>query len=404
MAAVSGIGTSYNTEYLLGALHKTATNEAPLFAITGGINGAVSEKKKQFSWQTIDNDAPAQDVVLEGAAASFSHRSRAEIYNVLQIHDEAFQLTWTQQAVTDQVGGSTISILGDQPVHDESGLQAELKLQKIASDIDYSFFNGAFVDDTNISTARSTRGVLTAATTSLLTVSETAPYGTTLSGVTAEADDELLTKTAHGLLVGDEVEITAITNGTPLATGTAYWVVFASADTFKLSTTRGGTAVNVTVDGTSITIVKRNPLSKARINKLLRTMRGNGAKFMRPMLFGTTFQKQKISDIYGFAPQSVNVGGVNVEVIETDVGRIGFSLVRNMPDDRLALLDVAFMKPHMLNIPAKNGRMGGHIIQTPVPHDKSADAWRFYCEVGLEYGPEWFHGQIDGLTTDESLV
>lgn len=404
MAAVSGIGTSYNTEYLLGDLHKTATNEAPFFAMIGGLHGAQSARKKQFSWQTIDNAAPAQDTALEGGAASFSHRSRAEIYNVLEIHDEAFQLTWTQQAAVDQVGAATISILGNQPVQDESGLQSELKLQKIAADIDYGFFNGAFVDDTDINTERATRGVLTAATTNVQDAVEAAPYGTTLTSVTVEADDELFTKTSHGLQVGDEVEITAITNGTPFAVGTAYWVVFASADTFKLSTSRGGTAVNCTLDGTAITVKKRNPLTKARVNKLLRTMRANGAKFVKPVLFAGTFQKQKVSDLYGYAPESRNVGGVNVKVIETDVVDLHVQLVRNIPADKLAIVDVGVCKPHMLNIPAKQGRMGGHLIMTPVPHDKSADAWRFYCEVGLEYGPEWYHGQIDGLTTDEALA
>ena len=404
MGAVSGIGTSYNTEYLLGDLHKVATNEAPLFAMTGGWHGVKSEHKKQFSWSTIDNDAPSQDVVLEGAAATFSHRDRSEIYNVLQIHDEAFQLTWTQQAAVDQVGAATISILGEQVVQDESGLQSELKLQKIASDIDYSFFQGEFVDDTNISTARKTRGVLTATTTNVQTASEAAPYGTTLTSVSVEADDNLFTKTSHGLQVGDEIEITAITNGTPLAVGTAYWVITATADTFSVSTERGGSAVNVTADGTSITILKRNPLTKARVNKLLRTMRANGAKFVRPVLFVPTFQKQRVTDLYAYAPADRNIGGVNVKTVETDLCDLDVQLVRNMPADQAAIVDVAFCKPHMMKIPAKQGRMGGHLIMTPVPHDKSADAWRFYCEVGLEYGPEYFHGKIDGLTTDEALA
>lgn len=405
MAAVAGIGTSYNTEYLIGALHKTATNEAPFFAMIGGFNGIVSEKKKQFSWSTIDNDAPSQDASLEGGSASFSHRSRAEIYNVLEIHDEAFQLTWTQQAVTDQVGASTLSILGPQVVQDESSLQGELKLEKIASDIDYSFLNGTFVDDTDAATARKTRGVLTAATTNLQTASETAPYGTTLTSVTVEADDNLFTKTSHGLQVGDEVELTALTGGTGLATGTAYFVVTATADTFSVSATRGGSAINVTLDGSAITVIKRNPLTKQRFDKLLRTMRDNGAKLKEPVLLAPTFQKQRISDIFGFAPADRNVGGVNVKTIENDItgAKLGVVLIRNMPADRIAVVDVAVCKPHMLYIPPKQNRMGGHLIQTPVPHDKSADAWRYYCEVGLEYGPEWYHGQIDGLTTDEAL-
>jgi hypothetical protein len=78
---------------------------------------------------------------------------------------------------------------------------------------------------------------------------------TALTGVAAEADDDLFTKAAHGLVTGDPVTVTSITGGTGVTAGTRYWVIKASADTFKLATTYAnavaGTGINITVDGSA---------------------------------------------------------------------------------------------------------------------------------------------------------
>lgn len=82
--------------------------------------------------------------------------------------------------------------------------------------------------------------------------------GTALTSATAEADDNLITKAAHGLVTGDRVVLTAITNGAGLTQGNTYYVIYASSSTFKLASTlalaQAGTAIDITTDGTSITI------------------------------------------------------------------------------------------------------------------------------------------------------
>lgn len=86
---------------------------------------------------------------------------------------------------------------------------------------------------------------------------------TAVTGITAEADDDTLTKTAHGLVTGRLVDLTAITGGSGLTAGTDYYVIRVSADTFKLATSRanavGGTAVAISSDGTSITVTPLIP-------------------------------------------------------------------------------------------------------------------------------------------------
>lgn len=82
--------------------------------------------------------------------------------------------------------------------------------------------------------------------------------GTALTSVTAEADDDLITKAAHGLETGDPFVITAMTGGTGLTTNTRYWAIKASSSTFKAASSyanaRAGTAIDITVDGSAMTV------------------------------------------------------------------------------------------------------------------------------------------------------
>ena len=69
---------------------------------------------------------------------------------------------------------------------------------------------------------------------------------------TADASTDKLTSTAHGLADGDRVMLatTAADLPAPLATGAVYYVVSSATDDFKLATTSGGSAINLTDAGT----------------------------------------------------------------------------------------------------------------------------------------------------------
>lgn len=69
---------------------------------------------------------------------------------------------------------------------------------------------------------------------------------------TAAASTDIFTAIAHGLANDDRVILQAPEGGT-LPTGvsanTAYYVVSVTTNTFQLSTTQGGSAINITADG-----------------------------------------------------------------------------------------------------------------------------------------------------------
>lgn len=84
------------------------------------------------------------------------------------------------------------------------------------------------------------------------------PDSTILSGGTAAAATDLVTLTAHGLVANDRIFFTKLVGGTGLALNTSYYVIATglTANDFKVSTTLGGAAVNITVDYTRVEVSK----------------------------------------------------------------------------------------------------------------------------------------------------
>lgn len=80
-----------------------------------------------------------------------------------------------------------------------------------------------------------------------------APLGSTLRGVaTIQASDDIFRSDAHGLPNDRRVvfyPVAGETLPTGLTEGTDYFVIGATTDTFQISLTQGGAAVNLTGDG-----------------------------------------------------------------------------------------------------------------------------------------------------------
>ncbi len=119
----------------------------------------------------------------------------------------------------------------------------------------------------------------------------------------------------------------------------------------------------------------------------------------RTLLCGGT-QKRRITKAFitdaNYQQESRTVGGVHVDVIETDFGKVNVMLDRYMPADSLAVLSLEQLAPRFLSIPGK-----GHFFEEPLAKQGAADRSQLYGEIGLEYGSEIDHGKIEGLSTDD---
>jgi hypothetical protein len=311
MGAVSGLGDSYDLPNYVGELFNVTPNDTPFLSAIGGMTGGKSVTSKQFTWQTVDNAAAAQTAVVEGADPVYAERTRSEVTNVTQIMQYGVNVSYTKQAATGNLSGE--SIIGNQPVQDELAFQLDMAMKRAARDIEFSFLQGTYVADTDISTARKTRGMLEAIST-------------------------------------NEVAAAAAA------------------------------------------------LDQAKVDAALKLMADSGAPFETPVIMANAFQKQKLSSIYGsalsLAPRDRNVGGVNIQTIETDFGEVGIVYDRHLPADDVVIVDLAFCKPVFLDIPGK-----GHFFVEPLAQSGAAYKFQVYGEIGLEYGPEQFHAKITNLST-----
>ena len=89
------------------------------------------------------------------------------------------------------------------------------------------------------------------------------------SGGTAAATGNLITKTAHGLTTDDRIYFTTLTGGTGLSLNTSYYVISSglTVDDFKVSTTQGGGAVDITADYASVAFAKFQTITGNFLNR-----------------------------------------------------------------------------------------------------------------------------------------
>ena len=162
--------------------------------------------------------------------------------------------------------------------------------------------------------------------------------------------------------------------------------------------TDAGTAAKtrgiITACATNTVAAVAATLDKALIDQLLRTMAGNGAEFLNMVVFVNAFQKQKISDIYGYAPEDRNVGGYNIKQIETDFAILGIVWAPNVPAATLLIADLAVCSPVFLPVPDK-----GVLFYEELSKTGASEKGQVYGQIGIDYGPEEYHGSITNLAT-----
>lgn len=396
MAAVSGMASLYDLPNFVGPLHKVTSEDTVLLSMAGGLSGGDEVFATDVPFATIDNNAPEQPAILEGADPVFEERSRTESGNVVQIFQYGVKHTYTNLASRRNLGvpGTPpgFPVLGDVQVDDELAFQVMLKLARAARDVEYSFWRGSYVRPTSNSTARKTRGLATLS--GLTTEDKAAVAGGETVTITASTDD--VTLATHGLTAGDEVFFSAIGTGADeLAVNTRYFVhTVAGANEFSLTTTVGGSEIAIADDSVGTwTLQKVGDWVKADLDLLLQRMYEEAeADMIQPVVFSSSYNKTQASDIYGVAPRSRNVGGLDIEVVETDHGALPWVIARHAPKNTIWVIDMSFIAPAYLRIPDR-----GHFFLEPVARTGAYDALQLYGEIGLQHGPAVKHGKMTGL-------
>lgn len=190
MPGITGMGTTFNLPNFVGDLFNISTEDTPLLSAIGGLTGGRPANDKRFEWQFYDlRDADAARQRLEGAdAPTAEQRVRQNAHNVVEIHQEAVSLSYTELAVGNR-GGYETTARGSSPVADEMAWQMDQHLKQVARDIELTFITGTYAEPADNVTPRKTRGLLQAITTNVIDL--TAAVG----------DDKLITETVVGDLM-----------------------------------------------------------------------------------------------------------------------------------------------------------------------------------------------------------
>ena len=395
MSGITGLGTNYNLPNYTGILFALTPAETPFFSAIGGLTGGGQSTSTEFEWQTFDLRTAAQPEVVEGAAAPTSQeRVRGNVTNVVQIHQEKVSVAYSKIAATGQKGGTNND--ASNPITNEVDWQVEQMLKQMVRDVEQSFINGTYQKPANNSTGRRTKGLLEACSSN---VYGTSSIGTALPTVTATAATNKVNSTSHGLVNGDTVVFTALTGGAGLATDTTYYVVNKGTNDFEVALIKGGSTVDITSDASAATAYKAAALTTDHVDNLLQRVFDNGGITDQgtATIMVNSAQKRALSKAYmsaygKFVESSRNVGGVNLQTVETDFGVLNIMLNRFVPQHKLIVASLDQCAPVFLEIPGK-----GHFFAEPLAKTGASDDVQLYGEVGLAFGNEKSHGYVSGL-------
>lgn len=163
MAQVTGIGTTWNLPNYAGELFTADATQTPLLSMTGGLTGGRQTTNYEFPTAVLyDYPEPEQPEISERdsvTAPQAKHIAREQETNVVEIHQEAIDLTYVKMSNMGRMSG--LNTAGQQAnPGDEKAFQIQHKLIKIARDVEHTFISGSHQKSTADNVANKTRGML----------------------------------------------------------------------------------------------------------------------------------------------------------------------------------------------------------------------------------------------------
>lgn len=204
--------------------------------------------------------------------------------------------------------------------------------------------------------------------------------GVNTAGQQNNAPNELAFQQARKLeKIARDVEFTFIQGAFNLAANQA-----------QVNQTRGMTAA-ATLGG-SVILGGGAQLTRAMMQQMFLAMFNAGATFSNLVLYVGGALKQRITDIYAFAPMDRNVGGVAIKQIETDFGNVGIVVSRFAAATNVLAIEVSVCQPVFQPVPGK-----GILFYEPLAKVGAAESGQMFGQIGLNHGPVWMHGLITNV-------
>lgn len=164
---------------------------------------------------------------------------------------------------------------------------------------------------------------------------------------------------------------------------------FALAANAGLPNRTRGMVATCSLAGGTATNANGAALDLAMMNAFFSAMYAAGAIFSNMVLYVGSAAKVRLSAIYGFAPADRNVGGVNIQQLETDFGNIGIVLSRFAPAATVLAIEVSVVAPVFQVVPNK-----GVLFYEELAKTGASESGQIFGQIGLDHGPAFMHGVL----------
>ncbi len=152
--------------------------------------------------------------------------------------------------------------------------------------------------------------------------------------------------------------------------------------------------------GTSHLDMGDKPLGYWSVVELLREMKAQNAPMHNLVLWaGATALLQLNADAaqnnLSDMPDSRTVNGIQLRQLVTPLGNIGVCAGEFLPEDTALILNIGAIAPVHQPVPGK-----GNFFLEPLAKTGAGERYQIFGQVGLDHGPEWFHGKITGISEE----
>lgn len=309
------IATSFGVLNYSGMLFNKGNTRTPLSSIIGS-RAKVTNHVEFVTGQEFATEGGTQPEISETASLTAPDASvvtREQKTNVTQIFHESVGISYAKESNMGTLSGINIANQQANPIN-ELDFQVAAKIQKVNSDIEYTFINGVYQKSTSDAMANKTRGLVPAIETNAID------------------------KGGEALGLWDIAEMMKLIHDANAPTvGLALW-----CDATTLY------QVNADAVQNDLTVV---PASRA-------------------------------------------INGIALSSVMTPLGVVYLYLGEYLPAGTAMLLNLDVISPVFQPVPKK-----GNFFLEPLAKTGAGEKYQLFGQIGLDHGPEWYHGKFTGINT-----
>lgn len=93
-------------------------------------------------------------------------------------------------------------------------------------------------------------------------------------------------------------------------------------------------------------------------------------------------------------PSALNINGIALDKVVTPLGEVYLRLGECLPAGTALLLDLPVIAPVLQPVPGK-----GNFFLEELAKVGAGSKYQLFGQIGLDHGPEWYHGKLTGLST-----